>query len=376
VPRVAIVQAIVRDGGSSARVRWWRDVLGMQGWDVVEVPLLAGGRRVLPRGIDQVGAVVAGSSAPEVLSWSAAAARRALDAVRPDAVVVVTLRAYSPAALRALPPRSPVILDFVDRLSGSYRQRASVDARPLHRWAWGQLGRTMARVEDRVPFRSLVTVAAGRRDAEDLGAIWLPITVPHATVGPERPMRAGSEYRWDALFVGTLDYPPNVAAVRALSGEIWPAVRRLRPGSRLCVAGRRPTAEVARLVDRMGAELVPDFDNYRTLAGQAALAITPLPLASGMQIKVLDAASAGVPQVVSPAAAAGFAPGFPARTAPTDTSFAESVVALLDDPVESTRLARTASEQMRARYTTELWSPHIAALLTAGGRAAWSDPLG
>ncbi len=55
------------------------------------------------------------------------------------------------------------------------------------------------------------------------------------------------------------------------------------------VAGRRPTPEVRRLVADMGAELVPDFDDFPTLAGQAAVAVSPLPVATGVQIKVLDA---------------------------------------------------------------------------------------
>ena len=376
VPRVAILHAIVRDGGSSTRVGWWRDVLALQGMDAVEVPLLSADRRILPRGFDQLAAVVAGAAAPETLSWSAAATRRALDVLRPDAVVVVTLRAYSASALGTVAARTPVILDFVDRLSGSYRQRATIDARPLHRLAWGSLARALARVEHTVIARSPVAVAAGRGDAEHLGATWLPITLPMAAVGPERPVRASSEYRWDALFAGSLDYPPNVAAVRVLANDIWPEVQRLRPGSRLCVAGRRPTSEIRRLVTQMGADLVPDFDDFRTLAGQTALAITPLPLATGLQIKVLDAAAAGVPQVISPAAAAGFAPGFPARTAPADASFAESAVALLEDPASGALLARDASAQVRSVYSTEYWSPRIATLFTPGGRATWSDPLG
>jgi hypothetical protein len=349
--RVALIHAVMRSGGATTRLAWWKDVLALSGVEVVAVPLVPEGRR-LPRGLGRAGAALTGSVALESLAWSGPALRRRLDAMSPDGVVVVSLRAFDPASL---PDGVPVVLDYVDRLSVSYRQRALIEHRLLHRSGWRVLAGAMARAESTARTAAMPAVAAGHRDAYDLGAIWFPITMPVRRVDDELPAPVAGESRWDVLFTGTLDYGPNIAAIRALATSIWPEVVRLRPGSSLCVAGRRPTGEVGDLVRAMGAELVPDFDDLGRLTARSAVSIAPLPFATGVQNKVLDAAVAGLPQVISPAAAAGFAPGFPARIAEVGPPFAHHLVALLDDPAAAVELGHQARDEVRRRYTHQQW---------------------
>jgi len=350
---------------------WWKDVLALSDIEVVAVPLIPEGRPPLPRGLGRAGAALAGSVALESLAWSRPVLRRRLDAMAPDGVVVVSLRAFDPAAL---PDGVPVVLDYVDRLSVSYQQRALIEHRLLHRSGWRVLAGAMARAESAARTTAMPAVAAGYRDADDLGAIWLPITLSTRRVVDELPGPVAGEHRWDVLFTGTLDYGPNIAAIRALTTSIWPEVVRLRPGSSLCVAGRRPTREVIDLVQGMGAELVPDFDDLGRLTTRAALSIAPLPFATGMQIKVLEAAAAGQPQVISPAAAAGFGPGFPARVAEVGTPFARQIVTLLDDRAAALELGRQGRDEVRRCYTDEHWAAMVRDLFGPPGIGA--DPSG
>ena len=59
------------------------------------------------------------------------------------------------------------------------------------------------------------------------------------------------------LFVGSLDYPPNVEALTDLVRVVMPTIREQVPEARLLVAGRRPVAPLralqarARLADRL-----------------------------------------------------------------------------------------------------------------------------
>jgi hypothetical protein len=365
-----LVHAIVRAGGASVRLQWWKEVLALSGVSTVDVPLITPGRAVLPRGIARLGAVASGINAPETLAWSGPALRRRLAAMAPDGVVVLSLRAFDPAVL---PDGVPVVLDYVDRLSVSYRQRSLIEHRRLRQSAWRLLGGAMERVEASSSTAGVVTTAVGCRDAAALGATWLPITLAAGSTG-HRPLPTTlPERRWDGLFVGTLDYGPNVAAVRALATSIWPEVVRLRPESSLCIAGRRPTAEVRNLVAAMGAELVVDFEEPADLMTRALMSIAPLPLATGMQIKVLEAAAAGHPLVISPAAAAGLAPGFPARVATVGIPFARQLVDLFDDPGAAAELGIAGRTAVQRCYTHERWAP------LATGLFGWpgdSEPAG
>ena len=361
-------------GGATTRLAWWEDVLALSGVEAVAVPLIPEGRHYVPRGLGRAGAALAGAVALESLVWSGPALRRRLDELAPDGVVVLSLRAFDPAAV---PRGVPVVLDYVDRLSESYRQRTVIDRRRLRQAGWRVLARAMERAEAAARTTAVATVAAGYGDAALLGATWFPNTLPTRRVGEELPRPAEGDHRWDALFTGTLDYGPNVAAVRALATSVWPVVERRRPGSTLCVAGRRPTAEVRDLVRAMGAELVADFDELGHLTARATLAIAPLPFATGIQNKVLEAAAAGRPQVISAAAASGFAPGFPARIAGVGVPFADQVVGLLDDPAAALELGRRGRDEVLRRYTHEQVAAQVRALFdTAGGGSHPSDPPG
>jgi hypothetical protein len=99
-----------------------------------------------------------------------------------------------------------------------------------------------------------------------------------------------------------------------------------------------------------------------------------------MQIKVLEAAAAGQPQVISPAAAAGFGPGFPARIAELGIPFAHQIVALLDDPAAARDLGRQGRDEVRRCYTDEHWAAMVRDLFGHPGigmaTAGLSDPAG
>ena len=69
-----------------------------------------------------------------------------------------------------------------------------------------------------------------------------------------------------------------------------------------------------------------------------------------MQIKVLDAAARGVPQIVSPVVAGGFDSDFPIRVADNDDDWVESIVDLLTHPEEAASLGARSQEHVRARY--------------------------
>ncbi len=357
VSRIGIVHAVTREGGASVRVAWWHAVLSMAGYETRDLSVLPPARTVWGRGVDHVLPVIRGTTVPETLAWSGRRLAGLVDDAGVHGLVVVTLRAFDD---RYVPAGMPIFVDFVDRLSESYRQRAAVDRRPARRVGWNALARAHTRTESWIrDERSWSTAAAGRIDAEVLGAAWFPITTPETDFddGGDRGQRA--DMCWDVLFAGTLDYPPNVEAVRVLVEEIMPVVRQDRPGTTLCVAGRRPTSEIRRLTQSPTAELIDGFDDYRELAASTRVAVAPLVHATGLQIKVLDAARARRPQVVTPIVASGFDPEFPLRVAPVGPSFAGEIVRLLGDPAGADALASAAWDHARRCYSTEHWVDEI-----------------
>jgi hypothetical protein len=344
--------------GGARRVAGLRAVLEAGGCDVAELGL----RREVPATARSVlGAdlwtVLRGAAVPETLAWSVPGAIAALERRSPDLVICSTARTFHPAMAQ----RWPVLVDFIDQLSVSYRDRAAVH-HGARRWGLRLLARRMGRFERTGAGDAVGRLAAGWGDAAMLGATWVPITVP-----PVEPVAewAGGAPTFDAVFVGNLSYEPNVEAVLRLR-TVWPLVQREHPGARLLVAGAHPTAAVRRAAAEHGWSLQPDFDDLATVLASARVAIAPLAHASGIQTKVLEAAAHGLPQVVSPAAFAGLDPEFPVDVAGSDVEFAGRVAALLGAPSWRADLGRRGRAHVTGLYGRDHWVPWVASLL---GRA-------
>jgi hypothetical protein len=330
VDRAAIVTlGRARGMGEGRRVGSWQEILRSAGFESTVVRLRSECSSSARRWPDPW-AAAAGRTPPETLSWSPGSAERRLVEIDPSVTVFVTLRAFHPRLVQAA--RNP-ILDLVDKLSTSYRDRATlVDALP-RRWMFGVLGAAMGRAEHNVP-RSVRTTAAGRADALALGAHWIPNVVevpPLSTTDPDH----------DLVFFGNLAYPPNVAAVQVLANW-WPELQRQRPGTTLLVAGRNPDPRVHAAAAAIGATLEDSYPDASTVARRGRIAVAPLAHTAGIQNKVIEAAAAGVAQVVSVGALAGLPEQFPARRADDASGFAREVTALIEQPELRSELARRA----------------------------------
>ena len=344
--------------GEAKRVASWVSIFGAAGAEVTTIPLLRDHRTRFPSG---VGAVLKGTAVPETLAWSPRSVARELARLEADVVVCVTARAFHPSLADG---RRTVVVDFVDRLSVSYRDRAGITGPRRRRLLFHGLAATSRRFEDRPLGDGVRTVAAGWDDARHLHAEWVPIVVeppaPAADCGPPD---------CDVLFFGNLAYPPNVAAVERLA-RLWPAVLARRPGTTARIAGANATPGVRALATGHGWDLVSDFPRVSDLCAGARLAVAPLTHTAGIQIKVLEAAALGLAQVVTPAAVRGMRPGFPVTVATTDDELVTALVELLDDPGRREREGDAARLHMARHYTAGAWSTWPATLAAAASPSA------
>ena len=354
-PRVALVHlGNVGALGTTRRVAVWRGLLSSAGAEVVEVNLLGAHRRVVPSPVAAVGAL-RGTIVPETAVWSVGGAERALRRTGATAAVFVTPRAFHPR-LAGVVERS--VLDLQDLFSRSYLGRAAVDRRPGAAAAWRALARATARFERRE--HGVALVAAGWAEAQEMEATWIP-----NTLGPSVPASDISEHAqapFDLVLFGKLTALPNLDALRRLAGW-WPEVQAAVPGATLLVAGSGTSPEIRRTAAGCGWSLQGGFADAIELCARARVAVAPLRHANGIQNKLLEAAAAGISQVVSPQALRGLAPGFPAWVAETAAETAAAVGELLASPASRLSLARQAHAHVEAVYGSRPWVDTVRALV-------------
>lgn len=107
------------------------------------------------------------------------------------------------------------------------------------------------------------------------------------------------------VFVGVLNYKPNVDGVIWFCQNVWPQVREAHPAARFEIVGRDPAPEVAALGEIDGVDVVGPVDDIRPHLWSASAIVTPMLISRGVQNKVLEAFAAARPLVSSPAPLVG-----------------------------------------------------------------------
>ncbi|MCL9760868.1 glycosyltransferase family 4 protein [Frankia sp. AiPa1] len=140
------------------------------------------------------------------------------------------------------------------------------------------------------------------------------------------------------VFVGSLDTPTNIEALRWFLGGCWPSVRASHPEATFQVVGRRPEDGLAAwLTGFSGVELHTDVPSVVGYLAAASLSVNPMQSGSGVNIKAIEAMATGTPVVSTPTGSRGlgWTPGTHLLVAEEPAAFTAAVCELLDDPVRA-----------------------------------------
>jgi glycosyltransferase involved in cell wall biosynthesis len=158
------------------------------------------------------------------------------------------------------------------------------------------------------------------------------------------------------IFAGSLNWYPNVSALRFFRDRIWPRLKAAVPDIQFTVAGHSPVAEiVAWAASDDAVELVDTPADIRPWIDRGAVFVCPIVDGGGTRLKLLDAMSSGKAIVTTSVGAEGLGVenGLQAIIADTEDAFTEGTLEILKDPALRNSLARCGREFVERNFA---WS--------------------
>jgi glycosyltransferase involved in cell wall biosynthesis len=244
---------------------------------------------------------------------------------------------------------TPAVLFQHNVESEIWRRHAATEANPAKRLMYQIEFKKMLRYEQTVIRKFQHVIAVSQHDRE-LMQSWIAGT--RITVVPTgvdvKQYRPGSDDRDPGpvvMFIGAMDWEPNIDAVEFFCTEMWDAILARSPDARFCIVGRNPDRRVQRLASG-SIEITGRVSSVVDYLRKAAVVIVPLRIGGGTRLKIYEAMAAGKAVVSTNVGAEGLdvSPGADILLADDPGNFADAVVSLLKDRELRRRYERAASE--------------------------------
>jgi sugar transferase (PEP-CTERM/EpsH1 system associated) len=109
------------------------------------------------------------------------------------------------------------------------------------------------------------------------------------------------EKKFDFIFAGNMNYPPNIESALYIAQKIMPMLLKKKPDARLVIAGATPTYEILKL-ESDSIHVTGWVDDMREVFAESRIHLAPMLISIGLQNKILQAMAMKIPCIVSPLA--------------------------------------------------------------------------
>ena len=260
------------------------------------------------------------------------------------------------APFRRLFAEIPATLGHQNIESHMMLRRAANESNPLKRLYYLQEGMRLQRYEARIATRFAAHTTCSDLDSERLRAIAPQANVVAIPNGVDveyfRPIPVVGARR-SLIFVGSLNWYPNVSAVRFLLSQIWPSLKSAVPDLHLDIVGSAPPQSIRDLAAGAKDVTVHGFvSDVRPLMNAATVYVCPIRDGGGTKLKLLDAFAMQQCVVAHPIACEGIEvmSGRHVEFAESAESFVETIRRLLQQPRAREAMGRAARQLVVERY--------------------------
>jgi glycosyltransferase involved in cell wall biosynthesis len=249
----------------------------------------------------------------------------------------------------------------------------------LHRAYFSLQAKKMAAWEQRVCRAVANVVAVSEQDAAAIASRFglKKVEAVPTGVDTEYFARRGDTTRtYDFVFVGSMDWMPNLDGMKWFFADVLPLMRRARPDLKIAVVGRKPPASFVSEAQALGVEVTGTVPDVRPYLWGSAVSIVPLRIGGGTRLKIFEAMAAGVPVVSTSIGAEGL-PAEDGRTicmADTADEFAARCLELLDNDGLRERISRAGREMVVNGFSWEQVTTRFEQAIRVGAAPSLAVP--
>lgn len=295
---------------------------------------------------------------------------------QPDVLFVNRLSSMAPV-LKYRGPLPPLIMDlddiehtaFLSQLRGERRlRRLLLLGMQLPALVWGE------RKAIKRTFRTLVCSTADKTYLQKCMALDNIAVVPNTV---RLPPRMPPSQDPTVLLLGSYNYAPNIHAAEYLIEYIWPLIKRRLPDAKLLIAGGQPW-HIAHFNRRLpDVEFTGFVKDLSSIYRRARLVCAPIFSGGGTRIKIIEAASFGIPVVATPFGARGldYMDGEHILLAPDAPSLSAKCLDLLQNYDRSKQIGRQARKRTIELYSRNTINSIIRDIITGAVGGVTEDVI-
>jgi glycosyltransferase involved in cell wall biosynthesis len=255
-----------------------------------------------------------------------------------------------------VPPSIATSLDHHNIESHMLLRRARNESNLLKRVYFWQEGMRLAKYERRFCKRFSLNITCSDIDTGrllELAPHANVLTIPNGVDLEFFKPQGLPTHPNSLIFIGTMNWYPNIEAVLYIAEKLWPRLKHKHPGLTCDIVGANPPASIRALSNRF-----PDFhvhgfvDDVRPYIEQATIYVCPIRDGGGTKLKILDAMAMEKAVVAHPLACEGInvRHGHNVLLAENELMFIEYIDHLLNADKKRETLGRAARRLMEESY--------------------------
>jgi len=192
---------------------------------------------------------------------------------------------------------TPVVLDLIDSMQLNFSRRVDMSRAPK-KWVLQEELRRLTYFEKDICYQFDRLIVVSNKDKEYIASS--NVDVVPLGIDTERfaPSKLSVENP-TIIFSGNMFYGPNVHAVKWFAENCFFRIQEKVPNVAFIIAGNGPPAAIRDLGNKPGITVTGFVESMTDMLKKATLAVAPMQSGSGMQFKILEAMSCGLPVVTN-----------------------------------------------------------------------------